>query len=443
MSSTSEIFHIKEHTVEAQHIREYPRATANSQEEVLHLALKQYIPKNNPTPQPGDVTILASHANGFVKELYEPLWEDLVEALGKSGVRVRSIWIADVAWQGQSGILNQDKLGYDPSWLDHARDLLHAVNTFRKEMPRPLIGVGHSFGANTLINLSLLHPRLLTSIICLDPVVSRYKFMNPRWGLLPMKSSANRRDLWPSLPEAISSFAKNPFYATWDPRVTEKWNQYGLRKTPTRLYPSPEDADMVTLATSKHMEVVTYYRPQDQSFDPKTGKRVVSPNKKIDRSKLPDAEPTLAADFGDDFVFYRPEGPTTADRLPNLRPGVLYIFGETSNVNPPDIRQEKADLTGAGVGGSGGVAKGRVEIVTLEKYGHLVPLEATTRCAQLAGDFIKRELERSWKPEEEEYQAWVEGNSLREKQTLGREYDVWLGGGGGQSVNGVKKGAKL
>jgi hypothetical protein len=33
----------------------------------LHLAVKQYIPLDNPNPQPGDVTILAAHANGFPK----------------------------------------------------------------------------------------------------------------------------------------------------------------------------------------------------------------------------------------------------------------------------------------------------------------------------------------------------------------------------------------
>jgi hypothetical protein len=63
----SDLFEIKEHTVEAQHIREYPRATANSQEDVLRLSVKQYIPKSNPHPIPGDVTIIAAHANGFVK----------------------------------------------------------------------------------------------------------------------------------------------------------------------------------------------------------------------------------------------------------------------------------------------------------------------------------------------------------------------------------------
>ena len=63
----SALFDIKEHIVEAQHIREYPRATANSQEDVLRLSVKQYIPKNNPHPIPGDVTIIGAHANGFVK----------------------------------------------------------------------------------------------------------------------------------------------------------------------------------------------------------------------------------------------------------------------------------------------------------------------------------------------------------------------------------------
>jgi hypothetical protein len=60
-------FNVKEHTIEAQHIREYPKATAHSQEEVLHVSVKQYIPKNNPNPQPGDVTVIGAHANGFPK----------------------------------------------------------------------------------------------------------------------------------------------------------------------------------------------------------------------------------------------------------------------------------------------------------------------------------------------------------------------------------------
>ncbi|KAJ4533517.1 hypothetical protein HRR77_008495 [Exophiala dermatitidis] len=143
-------FRIVEHTIPAQHIREWPRALAESQEDVLQLAVKQYIPKDNAHPRPGDVTIIGAHANGFPKELYEPLWDEIHARLRKSGIRIRSIWIADVAHQGHSSVLNEQLLGNDPSWFDHSRDLLHLINLKRHEMPRPLIGVGHSMGGAQL-----------------------------------------------------------------------------------------------------------------------------------------------------------------------------------------------------------------------------------------------------------------------------------------------------
>ena len=65
--SSSFPFLVKEHIVEAQHVREYARATLNSQDETLHLSVKQYIPKDNPNPQPGDITVIGAHANGFPK----------------------------------------------------------------------------------------------------------------------------------------------------------------------------------------------------------------------------------------------------------------------------------------------------------------------------------------------------------------------------------------
>jgi len=127
---SSSIFEIKEHTVECQHIREYARATANSQEEVLQLSVKQYVPLDNPNPEAGDLTIIGAHANGFAKvsasynpwiwttswafkEMYEPLWEDLHSISKTKGFRIRSIWIADVAQQGASGVLNENVLGDD------------------------------------------------------------------------------------------------------------------------------------------------------------------------------------------------------------------------------------------------------------------------------------------------------------------------------------------
>jgi hypothetical protein len=60
-------YRIKEHIIPCQHIREYAHATLDPQEDVLHLAVKQYTPLDNQEPSLGDVTIIAAHANGFPK----------------------------------------------------------------------------------------------------------------------------------------------------------------------------------------------------------------------------------------------------------------------------------------------------------------------------------------------------------------------------------------
>ena len=127
--STS-LFKVNSHTLPCQHIREYPGATSKSQEDVLQLCVKQYTPLSNPSPSPGDITIIGAHANAFPKvlspppfpsvthltppqELYEPLWDEILSRGASHGFKIRSIWIADVAHQGASGILNEALLGND------------------------------------------------------------------------------------------------------------------------------------------------------------------------------------------------------------------------------------------------------------------------------------------------------------------------------------------
>lgn len=80
--SSSPVFEVKQHILECQHIRDYPRATIRAQEDVLYLAIKQYIPLDNPHPQDGDLTIIGAHANGFPKVPPSPesLGQDLKAA---------------------------------------------------------------------------------------------------------------------------------------------------------------------------------------------------------------------------------------------------------------------------------------------------------------------------------------------------------------------------
>lgn len=53
------------------------------------------------------------HLSNRWQELYEPLWDELHKRAAKSGIRIRSIWIADMWNQGQSGVLNEKILGND------------------------------------------------------------------------------------------------------------------------------------------------------------------------------------------------------------------------------------------------------------------------------------------------------------------------------------------
>ncbi|KAF6795002.1 toxin biosynthesis [Colletotrichum sojae] len=412
--SSSSVFHVKEHVIDASHVREFPRALARSQDDVLRLAVKEYIPKDNPNPQPGDVTIIGAHANGFPKELYEALWEDLHAASKTSNFRIRSIIIADAAWQGASSVLNEGLLGNDPGWLDHPRDLLQVVNVLRP--PRPLVGVGHSFGGNAIANLALFNPRLLSAVVLLDPVISRWS-SNAKGSIAasPAAASAHRRDVWPSRDEARAAFLRSPFYQSWDPRVFEAWIDHGLRDVPTPLY--PEKSSKVTLTTTKHQEVFTYFRPSWHAYDP-SGSSVTRPH------LVPDLDPSLNERYHT-YPLYRAEGASTLARLPHLRPPAMYVFGGESDLSTPELREEKMRLTGSGVGGSGGVARGKVAEATLPGGGHLFPMEVPDVAAKLAAGWIARGLEE-WRREEEEFEEWTRLGE-REKTTLTEEWYKHIG----------------
>ena len=63
-------FRVIEHTTRCQNIRGRPGAVKAGHENELRLAVKQYIPTDNPSPKEGDVTIIGAHANAFPKVLH-------------------------------------------------------------------------------------------------------------------------------------------------------------------------------------------------------------------------------------------------------------------------------------------------------------------------------------------------------------------------------------
>lgn len=422
MSST-DTFEIIEHQVPASYIREYPRALAHSQEDTLTLAVKQYKPTSNPDPLPKHaVTIIAAHANGFPKELYEPLFIDLVAACKSQNppIVIRSIWIADIAHQNASGILNENLLGNDPGWYDHARDLTHLINLKRADMPRPIFGLGHSVGGNNLVNVSLFNPRLFEGLILLDPVVQISSAQpkksdgkkNP-WSLSVAGLSTFRRDQWPSRSVAAESFKRSAFYKKWDSRVLDRWVQHGLRDLPTALYPN-EAPPGVTLSTTIAGEVHHFLRPNYEGY---------GTDKPINRDTHADLD--ISSPYTKPF--YRPESTRTFHRLPEVRPSVLYVFGSISDVSDKDMDELKVSSTGCGIGGSGGRANGRVKGVTLENIGHLIAMEAPTQTAEECASWLGSEMER-FKSKEEEWEREWKPRDIRDKQAVSEQWKNTMGG---------------
>jgi pimeloyl-ACP methyl ester carboxylesterase len=326
--------------------------------------------------------------------------------------------------------------------MDHPRDLFLMVNHFRKEMKRPIIGVGHSMGGNNLVNLSLMHPRLFTSLILIDPVFLRMPSVKGNWS--PAKASTRRRDRWPSRKAAEAAFMKSKFYQTWDPRVLNLWTKNGIRELPTYLYPSatpasgtpstitadpssatiPPAADEkeVTLTTTKHQEVLTFLRlnlPTPEYPNPET-----NPNPLTHPDVDPEALPTSP--------LYRPEPTATFQNLPYVRPSVFYVFGDQSELSSPVYKADKLAQTGIGVGGSGGVKKGRVGEVTFKGVGHLIPMEVVGQTAEAVAGWLGPEIER-WRVLEEQVRAEWEMVPRGKRGMLPDEYVGVMNGDWGKA----------
>lgn len=305
------------------------------------------------------------------------------------------------------------------------------------------------FPPRSRTKLALDHPSLFTTLILLDPVIQMKSAEIDPSSQVPSAAQAStfRRDHWPSREIAHASFLKSPYYQTWDKRVLEKWVKFGLRDC------EDEDGENsgekgekgkgkgVCLATPSAQEVWSFLRPNyppessEEEKDPSSGsEHQKNKKKKLDRFLHPDLHPTLP----NQTPFYRSEPITTYLRLPELRPGCLYIFGQLSFVCDKSTACDKVSRTGIGAGGSGGEAEGRVRGVTLEGVGHLIAMEAPGKTAEVAAEWIRRELEGFGERRRRLEEGWW-SRERRERQRVDGEWKRFMGG---PPVRGRKKGGE-
>lgn len=230
------------------------------------------------------------------------------------------------------------------------------------------MGVGHSYSGTILAQVALMHPRLMTAVALLDPAVSGAVM---RFVSLPM--IALRREQWPSRQVASRFFSKHPIFKAMDPRVLQLFLTHGLV--------SVEDgSEAVRLATTAAQEASTFAK-------------LCGPNRDDDKMMAMDSLADLDPAVVGSEAYYRPEMYLLQAQLPLLLPSCLYLSvqGSTMTMSKPESRKARLDTTGTGIGGSGGVAAGRVREVVMPGS-HYFPLETPDLVAEQLHTFISDEM---------------------------------------------------
>lgn len=292
--------------------------------------------------------IILAHANGFVKELYEPFIYHLLLEVDD----IEAVYIHDIVSQGFSGLRNANLLGDESPWFDPGRDILQMIIHARATgmlCNGPLVGIGHSMGGCQILYASSLHQRMFEACIAIDPIIEESKRLQERTvgptniAILSMK----RRNRWPSREVARESFRKSPFYRAWDPDVLDRMIYYGLSSV-------SEGVEEVKLTTSPAQEVYSFMH-----WLPHTGSEETDP----------------------DCVSY------VYNHLPFYKHPVHFIFGADSTTVPDEARERLKNRPRQGT---------RLDV---PKTGHLVPMESPKILAQACARHVSRAYD-AWQAQE-------------------------------------------
>lgn len=271
--------------------------------------------------------------------------------------------------------------------------------------------------------MSLFHPRLFSSLILVEPWLTRVRFGSDARKL--MAATTHKSDIWPSREAALERHRRK--FKTWDPRVIERWAKYGYRELPTAIYQlsdakGDENSRPVTLATTKYQEAMVFTR---LNLD-RHVQLGLPDNEATGQGPIPPHDPLTVPDM-DGYLqpgqqSYRPEPWLVIKLLPHLRPSILCISGSTSDLYKSGSHAEAASSAGTGFSGSGGIKYDRVKHEVIENGGHNVPLEKTEGVAEVSGPWIYAEMLR-WQDEERRIAQGWEDKPLKEKSVFP---DGWM-----------------
>ncbi|KAF8065184.1 Alpha/Beta hydrolase protein [Lyophyllum atratum] len=333
-------------------------------QQVLWNCANRYVRQGLDGTRAKGVTLFFAHANGFPKEIWEPVLQHLLSSPAASAID--EVWTWESVQHGDAFLINGDKIGGVFDWADNARDILNFLiyylpsvssssplpcnlarlpideSEYRKGNPfrnRTFVAVGHSYGGCTSTLAALTHPKLFSSICLVDPVI-----VKPTGHLIHKSEHADRlvqgailrRETWSSREEALRVLSQSPFFGAWDPAVLKVYLECGTYET----------------------------------VDPLSGKPVI-------RLKMPGIQEAIV--FSETHTEYE-----VFERLPTLDERI-------------ELRWVMPGKPGAGEFGPPGATSERVWIrpknasnIRVPNAGHLIPQEAPQMLARDIQEFIER-----------------------------------------------------
>ncbi|KAI8711176.1 hypothetical protein NCS52_01493200 [Fusarium sp. LHS14.1] len=244
------------------------------------LVAKRYVPTEKANCHGQGVTLLTLTGMGVPKEasraMFEPILEDLLPQLRRSGVKVEEIWAVDMPLSGETAKANP--MGYFyANEKDITRDLLLFITAYlpicpggdlpkhlqprrptsqHRQPTRPnLHVVAHSLGAQAAMLASVHAPTVFDSLTVIDPAMIPAGKINDAMAKLP------KEVLCLGLPERFANHSsvekelrKNKRTRYWDERAVEIFAQHGVMLD--------ESGKGFRLAAHPRLEWALYYDKQ-------------------------------------------------------------------------------------------------------------------------------------------------------------------------------------
>ncbi|GLB33185.1 putative alpha/beta hydrolase family protein [Lyophyllum shimeji] len=221
---------------------------------------------------PEALTLILLHPTSFHKETWEPSLERLLKCSAQPGsrVKIREAWALDCPNHGEAGHLNEPVLNL-PEFRNNfsCEKYARAAHRFLSDGPyheagvdfrqRNLVGIGHSLGANAMLILQHLEPRVpFKSLVIVEPLISPAgpHHLNKLRSVL-VKGAHERRDVWPDRAMAMIALKKRERTQKWDPRITELFVKYAIVPHPGS-YEKETPYLGVTLACTRDQEAAMY-----------------------------------------------------------------------------------------------------------------------------------------------------------------------------------------